>query len=105
MLETFPQETPAPFNEHDLCSEEPAFKYVLLCSGHEDRWSVIQSDAISIVPKSMYVSSMVININGSKMNSSKLDIRGHVEKPGTPDNMGNHQFPHFLEENSVWLVS
>nr|XP_004663913.2 sal-like protein 4 isoform X2 [Jaculus jaculus] len=63
--------------------------------------SVIQSGGIPTLPVSLGASSVVTNTTVSKMDGSQSGLSGEVEKPGVPDSVAKHQFPHFLEENKI----
>ncbi|XP_008833364.1 sal-like protein 4 isoform X3 [Nannospalax galili] len=63
--------------------------------------SVIQSGGIPTLPVSLGASSVVSSSTISKIDGSQSGISGDVEKPGVPDGVSKHQFPHFLEENKI----
>uniref|UniRef100_A0ABK0LJ04 Spalt-like transcription factor 4 n=1 Tax=Rattus norvegicus TaxID=10116 RepID=A0ABK0LJ04_RAT len=71
--------------------------------------SVIQSGGIPTLPVSLGASSVVSNPTLSKLDGSQTGgsgamsgaMSGNLEKPGVPDGVAKHQFPHFLEENKI----
>uniref|UniRef100_A0A8D2ANJ4 Spalt like transcription factor 4 n=1 Tax=Sciurus vulgaris TaxID=55149 RepID=A0A8D2ANJ4_SCIVU len=63
--------------------------------------SVIQSGGIPTLPVSLGASSVASNATVSKLDGSQSGGSAEVEKPGVPDSVAKHQFPHFLEENKI----
>ncbi|XP_047397460.1 sal-like protein 4 isoform X1 [Sciurus carolinensis] len=63
--------------------------------------SVIQSGGIPALPVSLGAGSVASNATVSKLDGSQSGSSAEVEKPGVPDSVAKHQFPHFLEENKI----
>ncbi|XP_054429342.1 sal-like protein 4 isoform X1 [Pteronotus mesoamericanus] len=64
--------------------------------------SVIQGGGLPTLPVSLGASSVVNNNpTVAKMDGCPSAVSADVEKPGAPDSVPKHQFPHFMEENKI----